>query len=1417
MSLRATTKTATPEPQAEESATPIHEATALTDSRIDTGGLFHRPARSTVPVSEPEPHNVNKPPMIEDTGAAGMGFIGLIPLIGIAAAMSVMMLLRNSPFAAVGAIMMVVTVIGAIVMMMSQSGKATRKRQRARNSYLEYLESVRDELTAKENQRRQELADVNPPPDALIEYLATPWRAWERRRHHSDFLDIRLGVGDGAGSPIRLQGEEDYSQQTDPHLTEQLQVLQDRFATTPELPLTLNLAQQHTVSVIGSSLFCSTAIRNIILQLISLHSPEDVHLAVAVPRHAQAEWSWLRRVPHILDQRQPTQRGPLPRLAPSMPELAKLLKQDLAHRYQSSAESRRNTIHAKILQTAVPRLIIIDLTRSRSVENFSVPGTETSHQLGVTVIHAVAEQLDEPGEISARIKATGNIGETQTRIENFGLAGAGTPQTFLGALDDSGPALAAGISRMVAPMRLDHDSLEHTENDQAQSFTKLLEMTEMTDQALERAWQPRMGPDFLKVPIGLDDAGDPVLLDIKESAHNGMGPHGLCVGATGSGKSELLRTLVLSLALTHPPDMLNLVLVDYKGGATFAPFAGIPHVSGIVTNLADDVSLVDRIYSSLQGEILRRQELLSQAGNLSSITEYQQLRHRLADTPEGEAMPPLPHLFLVIDEFGELLSARPDFIELFMSIGRIGRSIGVHLLLSSQRLEGGKIRGLDTYLSYRLGLRTLSEAESRTVLETPDAFHLPPLPGYGYLKVDTTVYTRFRAGFVSGPMAAETTDDSVPVTDHPGAIPEFYYASELLDDIARVRAEELEAEHQHELAEAEGDEGCGEQELVPGGGLEPETQGPTVLGTAVELMRSKPRVTDPIWLAPLPDSVSLDVAVASTGRTKAPGVSTAALAETPTAGRGTHRHDSSAPGPLTATLGLLDDPAHQWQGPWQLDLTRAGGHVVILGGPSSGKSTALKTLALSLSDNYDPRQVSIFGLDLKGTGLLGISELPHVAGVAGRTRRERLRRTVEEVADLLTEREQIFEEREIDSLATMRQLFDDGQLPNIDVRDVVLIVDGWGGLLEEFDELQDAVYSILTRGGGFGIHVIATATRWNEIRLAQQSFFGTRLELKLSEPADSVHGSKIAKNIPGDKPGRGFHTDGLIGQIALPRLDANPDPATLGQGLSVTITQITQKNPVSSPHTVRLLPHLIRQDELVAPTTPGTLRLGMMERDSSTRYLDLTGSSPHLLMMGDNDSGKTSTLIALAQELMSQYTSEELVFAVCDPRRELHEVIPEPYMGGYATSASLATQLSEAVVKELTNRVPQDPTPGAFQPSSENQIVLLVDDYDVLAAGGVSPLTPFVPFVPMGVDINFHVLMARRIRGVSRAMFEPFITSVRETGATTIMLDGDPDEGRLIGRNRPRKFPVGRGMIIGDDLQPRTIQLAAPSDIAQRG
>jgi len=235
-------------------------------------------------------------------------------------------------------------------------------------------------------------------------------------------------------------------------------------------------------------------------------------------------------------------------------------------------------------------------------------------------------------------------------------------------------------------------------------------------------------------------------VDLKEAALGGDGPHGMVIGATGSGKSELLRTVVTGLALSHPPDLLAFVLVDFKGGAAFAGLNELPHVAGMITNLADDLALVDRMHAALFGEMRRRQELLKQAGNLASVRDYH--RRRSAGAP----LQPLPYLLLIVDEFGELLASRPDFIDLFVAVGRLGRSLGMHLLLSSQQLEEGRLRGLEGHLSYRIALRTFSAQESRSVLGVPDAYELPPVPGSGYLKVGTRVYTRFRAAIVSQPV-----------------------------------------------------------------------------------------------------------------------------------------------------------------------------------------------------------------------------------------------------------------------------------------------------------------------------------------------------------------------------------------------------------------------------------------------------------------------------------------------------------------------------------------------------------------------------------------------------------------------------------------------------------------------------------------
>src|SRR5262249_34517751 len=195
---------------------------------------------------------------------------------------------------------------------------------------------------------------------------------------------------------------------------------------------------------------------------------------------------------------------------------------------------------------------------------------------------------------------------------------------------------------------------------------------------------------------------------------------------------------------------LNFVLVDFKGGATFLGMDGLNHVSAVITNLEDELPLVDRMYDALHGEMVRRQEFLRAQGNYASLRDYEKAREGGAVNEQGRPLTPMPTLFLVLDEFSELLSAKPEFAELFVMIGRLGRSLGVHLLLASQRLEEGKLRGLDTHLPYRVGLRTFPAAESRIVLGTPDAYELPQAPGNGYLKIGTESLTRFKAAYVSG-------------------------------------------------------------------------------------------------------------------------------------------------------------------------------------------------------------------------------------------------------------------------------------------------------------------------------------------------------------------------------------------------------------------------------------------------------------------------------------------------------------------------------------------------------------------------------------------------------------------------------------------------------------------------------------------
>ncbi|MBO0838739.1 MAG: hypothetical protein J2P28_24925, partial [Actinobacteria bacterium] len=524
-----------------------------------------------------------------------------LPVLGGLGALVFVLVNPKPLYIATGIVFAITAIAAGGGMAIQRSSSFRRQTRMARARYQQYLGELRQVVLGIAGQQRADAAWRHPAPAGLLAVVASRGRLWERRPRDVDFLELRAGTGTRPlAAPLVTEIGAPALATYDPVCEAALERLAQAHATQPELPVTVPLVRARVTTIVGPRPAALGVARALVGQLATWHAPNEVRLALCVDR--RDDWEWCKWLPHLHVWEPLTVPAPPPVSGYAAALAGALSTLPRAERDEGAAAGTGPWVVA-----------VVDAPTSGQ-ERDQLLRQALSARVSLVMLVPSAEQ--EPAEVDLRLRVDGTGG---LRLE---APGTGPTEEACRA-DDLPPGAARALGRALAPLRLGRE----------EGARRLAETVELDDLVgiedaealqLDRLWRKRPLQELLRAPFGVDPQGGAVVLDLKESALGGDGPHGLVIGATGSGKSELLRTVVTGLALTHPPDILSFVLVDFKGGAAFAGLNELPHVAGFITNLADDLGLVDRMRDALFGEMRRRQQLLKASGNLGALRQYHQ-------------------------------------------------------------------------------------------------------------------------------------------------------------------------------------------------------------------------------------------------------------------------------------------------------------------------------------------------------------------------------------------------------------------------------------------------------------------------------------------------------------------------------------------------------------------------------------------------------------------------------------------------------------------------------------------------------------------------------------------------------------------------------------------------------------------------
>ncbi|MDK2802309.1 MAG: type VII secretion protein EssC [Oscillospiraceae bacterium] len=888
------------------------------------------------------------------------------------------------------------------------------KIKRRKQVYNDYLLKIRKKLDLLKNRQIDALEYNNPNPKE-IEYMIENYsnRIYEVSMNDDDFLNISLGKSDVKAS-YNLSFDSNELDLEKDILRDEADSIYNKYKTLKKLPISINLRNSH-LGIVGEVKNIHNILQNIIYNLTFRHSYNDIEIILFYSREYEDKFEWMKWYPHL--KIKAINVAGLVSTSRARDQVLGSILQILKNRKSKQDDDKKESVF-------FPHYIFI-LEDPKLVLNHSIMEyfQQDNLGLGFSIIYTTYTKSNIPENIKTILiledSQTGVLLLNESKISNIKIE-----------LDSLKGINLEMVSRQIA-------SIEHVKGIKSQipesvTFFELYGVKNPEELNIENRWIENSSHKTLAVPLGLRGEKDIVNLDLHEKSH---GPHGLVAGTTGSGKSEIVQSYILSLAVNFHPYEVGFLLIDYKGGGMAGLFKNLPHLLGSITNLDGSQSM--RAMASIKSELSRRQKVFSEY-NVNHINQYNKI------FKNGEAKNPIPHLFIISDEFAELKKEQPDFMSELVSAARIGRSLGIHLILATQKPSGVVDDQIWTNSKFKLALKVANEGDSNEIIKTPDAANIT-LPGRAYLQVgNNEIYELFQSAW-SG--ASFTNDKDVNLVDD-----RIFLLNELGQGVILNK----------DLSLSDVDNSIKQTELD------------VVINyiNRIYVSMNLKDVERP-WLPNLKDQI----------------VSPYIKLEKD------YSLDNVIDIDLIFHLGVVDIPEKQSQQDYEINLTKDG-NLVIFGSSGFGKSTSIITIAIGLAIKNNPNLLRFYIIDFGNASLIQLKGLPHTSDYISFDDIEKFNKFIKIISKELSLRKALFAKEGAVNFNMYNTIVQERLFG------IVIFIDNYDVIKEINYEIEDFITKLSRDGPSMGVYIIITASRESSIKYAVLNNIKTKICLYMFDNSE---------------------------------------------------------------------------------------------------------------------------------------------------------------------------------------------------------------------------------------------------------------------------------------------------------------------------